>query len=175
MPAPCALASARRTYGPEISSVSTPRPIASARSMSWPAVHCRPGFPATEIDGEYYWDGGVVSNTPLQWVLEARPQPGHARLPGRPVERARGAAARSRATPKCGEKEIRFSSRTRAMTDQYKNAQKAAHSRRRSSSSSFPTSCEIVRKRKILAQQADEKVCNIVHLIYRSQKLRRHF
>ena len=27
-----------------------------------------PGFPATEIDGEYYWDGGIVSNTPLQWT-----------------------------------------------------------------------------------------------------------
>src|SRR5262249_53302734 len=26
-----------------------------------------PGFPATEIDGEYFWDGGIVSNTPLQW------------------------------------------------------------------------------------------------------------
>ncbi|MDO5686540.1 MAG: DUF3734 domain-containing protein [Neisseria sp.] len=24
-----------------------------------------PGFPAVEIDGEYYWDGGLVSNTPL--------------------------------------------------------------------------------------------------------------
>lgn len=24
-----------------------------------------PGFPAVEIDGEYYWDGGMVSNTPL--------------------------------------------------------------------------------------------------------------
>lgn len=23
-----------------------------------------PGFPAVEIDGEYYWDGGLVSNTP---------------------------------------------------------------------------------------------------------------
>jgi NTE family protein len=33
-----------------------------------------PGFPATEIDGEYYWDGGIVSNTPLQWVLETRPR-----------------------------------------------------------------------------------------------------
>jgi NTE family protein len=29
-----------------------------------------PGFPATEIDGEYYWDGGLVSNTPLQWVFD---------------------------------------------------------------------------------------------------------
>src|SRR5215510_7321548 len=25
-----------------------------------------PGFPAIEVDGEYYWDGGIVSNTPLQ-------------------------------------------------------------------------------------------------------------
>src|SRR5258708_1126995 len=32
-----------------------------------------PGFPATEIDGEHYWDGGLVSNTPLQWVLDSRP------------------------------------------------------------------------------------------------------
>jgi NTE family protein len=27
-----------------------------------------PGFPAIEIDGRYYWDGGVVSNTPLEWL-----------------------------------------------------------------------------------------------------------
>ena len=29
-----------------------------------------PGFPAVKIDGEPYWDGGLVSNTPLQWVLD---------------------------------------------------------------------------------------------------------
>lgn len=28
-----------------------------------------PGFPPIEIDGEYYWDGGLVSNTPLAYVL----------------------------------------------------------------------------------------------------------
>jgi len=27
-----------------------------------------PGFPPVEIDGEYYWDGGIMSNTPLQYV-----------------------------------------------------------------------------------------------------------
>ena len=32
-----------------------------------------PGFPPIEIDGEFYWDGGIVSNTPLQYVLD---QPG---------------------------------------------------------------------------------------------------
>ena len=33
-----------------------------------------PGFAATEVDGEFYWDGGLVSNTPLQWVLDSRPR-----------------------------------------------------------------------------------------------------
>ena len=33
-----------------------------------------PGFPAVEIDGEHYWDGGVVSNTPLQWIAESEPR-----------------------------------------------------------------------------------------------------
>ena len=32
-----------------------------------------PGFPAIEIDGEYYWDGGVVSNTPLAWRAKRPP------------------------------------------------------------------------------------------------------
>src|SRR3984957_3762864 len=27
-----------------------------------------PWFPAVEIGGEYYWDGGVISNTPLEWL-----------------------------------------------------------------------------------------------------------
>jgi len=31
-----------------------------------------PGFPPTEVDGQYYWDGGVVSNTPMQWVVANR-------------------------------------------------------------------------------------------------------
>jgi hypothetical protein len=25
-----------------------------------------PGFPAVEIDGQHYWDGGSVSNTPAK-------------------------------------------------------------------------------------------------------------
>src|ERR1700748_94154 len=29
-----------------------------------------PGFPSIEIEGEHYWDGGIASNTPLDYVLE---------------------------------------------------------------------------------------------------------
>lgn len=32
-----------------------------------------PGLPAVEIDGEYYWDGGIVSNSPLTYVVDQRP------------------------------------------------------------------------------------------------------
>jgi NTE family protein len=31
-----------------------------------------PAFPPVVIDGESYWDGGIVSNTPLQYVLDLR-------------------------------------------------------------------------------------------------------
>ena len=33
-----------------------------------------PGFPAIEIEGEHYWDGGLVSNTPLQWMADTEPR-----------------------------------------------------------------------------------------------------
>jgi NTE family protein len=33
-----------------------------------------PGFPAITIDGEAYWDGGIVSNTPLEYVLSYYPR-----------------------------------------------------------------------------------------------------
>jgi NTE family protein len=36
-----------------------------------------PGFPATEVNGKLYWDGGCVSNTPLDVVVD---EPGHPRM-----------------------------------------------------------------------------------------------
>ena len=36
-----------------------------------------PGFPATIVDDKLYWDGGCVSNTPLDAVID---EPGHPRL-----------------------------------------------------------------------------------------------
>jgi NTE family protein len=29
-----------------------------------------PAFPPVRIDGRYYWDGGVYSNTPMDWILQ---------------------------------------------------------------------------------------------------------
>jgi NTE family protein len=36
-----------------------------------------PGFPATLVDGQLYWDGGCVSNTPLDAIID---DPGHPRM-----------------------------------------------------------------------------------------------
>jgi len=33
-----------------------------------------PGFPSIEIDDEHYWDGGLFSNTPLEFVLDYSPR-----------------------------------------------------------------------------------------------------
>ncbi len=77
-----------------------------------------PGFPAVEIDGEHYWDGGIVSNTPLSYVLDELPR--RSRLTfqvdvfqafGQVPTTLEGVAER--------EKDIRFASRTRMNTDIY--------------------------------------------------------
>ena len=33
-----------------------------------------PGFPPVEIDGEWYWDGGIASNSPLWYVFDESPR-----------------------------------------------------------------------------------------------------
>jgi len=50
---------------------NTQRKMSAAHVMASGALP--PGFPPIEIDGEYYWDGGVVSNTALQHVADRRP------------------------------------------------------------------------------------------------------
>jgi NTE family protein len=75
-----------------------------------------PGFPAVEIDGEYYWDGGLVSNTPLQYVLESIPR--RSRLTFQvDLFHARGREPTDLEEVNEREKDIRYSSRTRAVTD----------------------------------------------------------
>jgi NTE family protein len=74
-----------------------------------------PGFPQVDIDGEWYWDGGLVSNTPLQYVLD---HPGDR---GRLVFQvdlfvAEGPLPEDLMQVAEREKDIRFSSRTRLNT-----------------------------------------------------------
>jgi NTE family protein len=127
-----------------------------------------PGFPATEIDGEYYWDGGVLSNTPLQWVLDSRPRRDTLAFQI-DLWNAQGELPRNLADADVRAKEIRFSSRTRAGIDRYKYLQK-----RRIAFATLlerlPDELRGLPEVALLAADANKKVCNIVQLIYRAKK-----
>jgi NTE family protein len=126
-----------------------------------------PGFPATEIDGEYYWDGGLVSNTPLQWVLDSRPRQDTLAFQV-DVWSSDGAMPRNLIETEVRQKEIRFSSRTRAATDQYKKAQKLRVAFA-DLLKQLPDDLRRLEGVKALAAEADDKICNIVHLIYQAK------
>jgi NTE family protein len=123
-----------------------------------------PGFPATVIDGEHYWDGGLVSNTPLQWVLDSNP-----RLDTLAFQvdlwNARGELPRDLMGVELRQKEIRYSSRTRAATDQFKSQQLL----RRAAAKLLPwlpADVQQTPEAELLTRHADEKVYNIIQLIY---------
>ena len=84
------------------------------------------GFPAIEIDGEAYWDGGLVSNTPLQYVLDDMPR--QSRLAFQvDLFPARGQVPATLQEAQEREKDIRYSSRTRATTDGFTRMQDVRH------------------------------------------------
>jgi len=85
-----------------------------------------PGFPATEIDGEFYWDGGCVSNTPLEYVLSSTPRQDTLAFQV-DLWSAHGALPTNMNQITERLKEIQYSSRTRTVT----NAVHLAQSMRR--------------------------------------------
>ena len=126
-----------------------------------------PGFPATEIDGEYYWDGGLISNTPLTWVLDYRPRKDTLAFQV-DLWNARGELPKDLIDVEVRQKEIIYSSRTRAATEHYKRAQKLRNAVS-NLLKQIPEEFKDSEDAKLLEGEVDDKVCNIVHLIYRAQ------
>lgn len=81
-----------------------------------------PGFPPVEIKGELYWDGGLVSNTPLQYILDNCDRKTNLCLFQVDLFSARGPVPETLLDILHREKEIRYSSRTRLNTDLLKRA-----------------------------------------------------
>ncbi|NUJ81335.1 patatin-like phospholipase family protein [Methylocystis sp. FS] len=85
-----------------------------------------PGFPPVEIDGEHYWDGGLVSNTPLQHVLDYYPR--RSRLCFQvDVFQAFGQLPNNLEEVSEREKDIRYSSRTRVGTQSFHERHQVRH------------------------------------------------
>jgi NTE family protein len=131
-----------------------------------------PGFPAVEIEGEYYWDGGLISNTPLQWVVEYGPRQDTLAFQV-DLWSARGAFPGNLAEVVTRQKEIQYSSRTRAKTDEFKRYQRARKTLA-SFLSKLPADLLASEEARMLSSIADSKVYSVVQLIYRSKHYEGH-
>ena len=126
-----------------------------------------PGFPPTEIEGEHYWDGGLVSNTPLQWVLDTRPRQDTLAFQI-DLWSARGEFPRNLLEAETRQKEIRYSSRTRMVTDVFKKQQILRRATARLLAE-LPKDLLRTSEAEMLTSEADDKVYNLIQLIYRSR------
>jgi NTE family protein len=126
-----------------------------------------PGFPAVEIEGEFYWDGGLISNTPLQWVVE---QDARQDTLAFQVDlwSARGELPGNIADVVMRQKEIQYSSRTRANTDQFKKNQRARKALA-NLLTQLPNDLLASQEAHTLRTIADDHVYSLVHLIYRGR------
>ena len=126
-----------------------------------------PGFAAVEIDGRHYWDGGIVSNTPLAYVMD------NCRNSDLLVFQvdlfpAQGPLPRELSDVWSREKDIRFSSRTRAVTDLYVRA------RRKDAAiagllDALPPEQQKLPEAEKLRGMIETGAVSVVHLIYRNR------
>ncbi|MDY8109985.1 patatin-like phospholipase family protein [Fulvimarina sp. 2208YS6-2-32] len=127
-----------------------------------------PGFPPVEIDGEWYWDGGIVSNTPLQYVIERGVK--HDMVAFQiDLFSARGSLPRTMEEVSKREKDIRFSSRTRLGTDVVKQRQlerRAIHRLLEKLPPDFDDDSDAA----FLRDHENDASVTIVHLINRMRK-----
>lgn len=131
-----------------------------------------PGFPAIEIDGESYWDGGLVSNTPVQYVLDDQPRISTLVFQV-DLFSARGLQPRSLPEVLERRKDILYSSRTRQNVDSFRRL----HDMRRAMRRLLDALPKAARARLDIPDiegMCSDAVMNIVHLIYRRKVYESH-
>jgi NTE family protein len=127
-----------------------------------------PGFPAVEIEGEFYWDGGLVSNTPLQWVLESEPRRDTLAFQV-DLWSARGALPRTMLEVMTRQKEIQYSSRTRNSSDRFKYTQRLRNALA-GLLQKLPDELRGAPELAILEPHTRAKAYNLIQLIYRAKQ-----
>ncbi|WP_404368444.1 patatin-like phospholipase family protein [Sphingomonas sp. MMS24-J45] len=124
-----------------------------------------PGLPPVEIDGRLWWDGGLVSNTPLTHVLDHQ----SGSLLAFQIDLFSAATERPRTIMDvmAREKEIRYSSRTRQVSDQVMRIRKERELVRKVIAK-LPPALHDDPDVVALRAQSNEDAVNLVHLIYRA-------
>src|SRR6202046_1763058 len=126
-----------------------------------------PGFPAIMVEGEYNWDGGIASNTPLDYVLETETNR-DLLIFQVDLFSAGGPLPETLLADTEREKDIRFSSRTRMNTDKNRevhNARKAVLDL----INKLPEELKNDPSAAYLREAAKENTVTVVHLIYKSK------
>ncbi len=124
-----------------------------------------PGLPPIEIDGRLWWDGGLVSNTPLSHILDN--QRDSTLVFQVDLFCAATEPPRTIMDVMAREKEIRFSSRTRQVSDQLMKLRQEREAIRRVLAKLPP---DLLQDADVatLAEAAAEQPVNLVQLIYRA-------
>ncbi len=125
-----------------------------------------PGLPPVEIDGRHYWDGGLVSNTPLAHVLDH--QAGDLLIFQVDLFPAEGPLPTEMTEVWSRQKDVQYSSRTRQVTDRYLR-QRHEHQMIRALLDTLPDEVAKTPQAQAVAEMIEEGAVNIVHLIYRSR------
>lgn len=132
-----------------------------------------PGFPAVEIDGEFWWDGGVVSNTPLYKVLTERPQRDMLVFQV-DLWSAQGELPRDMAGVAERSKEIQYSSRTRLMTE-YMHESRRRQRLQKELMALVPPGRRAEAAYRRAESEARGALVNLIHLIYRDKPYEGHY
>ena len=122
-----------------------------------------PGLPPVEIDGTWYWDGGLVSNTPLEHVVEA----GKEDMLVFQVDLfpARGERPHDMEEAWSREKDIRYSSRTRRISDGLVRRRKE-HRLIDRLLKKLPAEFSDLPEAKAVRKMVDSKALNVVQLVH---------
>ncbi|WP_374655973.1 DUF3734 domain-containing protein [Dongia sp.] len=131
-----------------------------------------PGFPAVEIDGRHYWDGGLVSNTPLMEVLSRPPRRDTLAFQV-DLWSAKGPLPQNLLDVDERRKDIVYSSRTRLVTDVAGYMQHLRHALRKALDR-IPADQQDDPEIAKLRELACSKVYNTVQLIYRDKQYETH-
>ncbi len=131
-----------------------------------------PGFPAIEIDGEYYWDGGMVSNTPLSRVLSDEPRRDTLTFQV-DLWSAKGRLPSGLQDVASRQKDIQYSSRTRAITSHMLQMQKMRQALQHLMTK-LPPEAKNGEDITAIADLARHSAHTIIHLIYQSKAFEGH-
>jgi len=131
-----------------------------------------PALPSIRIEGEYYWDGGIVSNTPLQYLLDQE-EDRSSLVFQVDLFSARGVLPRSMPDVLSRHKDIMYSSRTRQNTDNFKRIH-GLKMKLLSALKRVPKDQLTPEEEELIADYSDAGVVNIVHLIYQHKNYEGH-